>query len=122
MKPYFFSLLFVLSLLLASFVRAGDAIAGQTLPQLRTDSTDLFNEITDISRQIEQRTAKEEQDWQTERDDLSLPGREDSLTAASADSLLIPHRLSYRNRLDSLYRRSERGTLMLPVHSNLAAS
>lgn len=122
MKPYFFSLLFVLSLLLASFVRAGDAIAGQTLPQLRTDSTDLFNEITDISRQIEQRTAKEEQDWQAERDDLSLPGREDSLTAASADSLLIPHRLSYRNRLDSLYRRSERGTLMLPVHSNLAAS
>ncbi|WP_298652963.1 DUF3078 domain-containing protein [uncultured Proteiniphilum sp.] len=88
------------------------------------DSLDLFRDITDISRQIERRTAQPVEMRQAES--LSLQS-----AAAYSDSIIIPRVFPvretvpvvpadsiyrFRNPLDSLYLRKENGTLQLPAN------
>lgn len=84
------------------------------------DSIDLFQNITDIGKQIEQRTAPPQ----------SLQSVEAALTIHALDTLprsISPQRMlqqsersahpQYRNPLDSIYVRNESGTLQLPMEN-----
>lgn len=93
------------------------------------DSLDLFKDITDISRQIERRTA---QPKEIEESEIVIP--EQDAASFSPDTLkrkvifpqaplldnVLPVRIdsipSFKNPLDSIYTRKENGTLQLPVN------
>lgn len=122
--------------LIASFFTIGAAVAvdGQLMPNPLNvpDSTDLFHDITDISKQIRERASRPEtpQDpGRIEAESLSLPsdtfpviGVPDSVPSPAVtprlDSFvpIQPVRVS-RNPLDSIYTRKGNGTLQLPLYS-----
>lgn len=100
-----------LSLLVFSFATAEVALAVpvDALRSVATaDTTELFHDITDISRQIEKRTIGQQQDSHYVPDTISAAGLEQE------PLLLNGERVSYVNPLDSLYPRNEEGILMLP--------
>ncbi len=71
------------------------------------DTTELFHDITDISRQIEKRTIGQQQDSHF-HDSSHVTVKEQKHSIIDGDSL------HYVNPLDSLYPRNEEGILMLP--------
>ncbi len=75
------------------------------------DSLGLFRDITDISRQIERRTARS---GETVNDlvipPVPVPASEETISIIPVDSTLL-----FRNALDSIYFRSANGTLQLPI-------
>lgn len=117
MKGYNFPLFLILLLLLASTGRAGEAHSMNTR-FLAGDSTDLFHDVTDVSLQIEQRATKQDGDWTLQLQEVPALTEEDSLSGASSDTLFKASSFMFRNPLDSIYQRSERGTLILPDYSN----
>ncbi len=114
MRVHYFLFTITLSLLTFSFTRAGEAYMVPTAALRSADSieisdtTDLFHNITDISRQIEQRTAGQNQDRLTTAAQSQAVGSRYRLSGTTVDSL------HNANPLDSLYQRNEQGTLMLP--------
>lgn len=94
-----------------------------------TDSLDLFRDITDISRQIERRTAQPKEIEESRIESLeqipdiispdTLPEKIIIPEASLLDDIL-PVRTDtvrrYKNPLDSLYTRKGNGTLQLPVN------
>jgi len=112
MRVHNLLLTITLSLLTVSVVRAGEAVDVATVTLESADSTDLFYDITDISRQIEQQTTKQLQ----ERGDTAL--RNPVIGVELPQSGINRDSLRFANPLDSLYSRNENGTLMLPPPSN----
>lgn len=124
-----------LSLLVFSFATTEAAFAepADTLRSAATaDSSDLFNDVTDISRQIEQQTIVQEQEYYSVPDSTSSDSLEQEhysvSDSTSPDSLKQEQLIHRRKRfhfvgpLDSLYLRNEQGVLMLPSLSRYHAS
>jgi len=131
MKRLFFSLI-------VSFFSIGAMVAfnARVMPEPVSvlDSTDIFHDITDISKQIKQRAARSELN---QSPDTSLqvpitipeqtteaPEMPDGLILPSLDSIVsvdsivpIADLIIKKNPLDSLYSRKENGTLQLPLYS-----
>jgi hypothetical protein len=88
------------------------------------DSLDLFRDITDISKQIERRTAPPEviesntgtslMPTQTLPDSLIIPPL--PITGEPVPTAPVALHPVFRNPLDSLYSRKENGTLQLPLY------
>lgn len=121
MKRLYFPLFLTLSLLFSGIAWADETVMVPPVSRQVADSTDLFYDITDISRQIEQRTARQEHGPAVSDGDI-LIREQQYLSGKSTDSLLAGKRGAYHNPLDSLYQRNEQGMLMLPLHPDLAAS
>ena len=100
-----------LSLLVFSFATAEVAYA-VPVDALRSaatvDTTDLFHDITDISRQIEKRTIVQQQDRHSMPDSTSVAGVGQQHAIIKGDTVV------YVNPLDALFPRNEQGLLMLP--------
>lgn len=83
------------------------------------DSLKLFRDITDISRQIEKQTLSSDypQDIDPQQPVVVLQNQDSLFSEKVTDEPLLQAWDStiYRNPLDSLYFRSENGTLQLPV-------
>ena len=81
------------------------------------DSIDLFQNITDISKQIEQRTAPTH-DLHSADGPMTIHAQDTLPQSISPQRMLLQSERSgppkYRNPLDSIYVRSENGTLQLP--------
>lgn len=122
-------------LILPFFVINAVIAADRTLmpdPVTVLDSTDLFHNITNISKQVQERAARSDSPQEQELIKLepamvtmdSVPVGEvvDSLTptvrSGRIDSIVpIMPSLIVRNPLDSLYTRKENGTLQLPLYT-----
>ncbi len=127
----------VLFSLIAIFFSVGVTVAlnanRMPAPVNVLDSTEIFNDITDISKQIRQRASSSGSGNSSEpiqSESIGVPGdipvafsRSDSVkppVVVSSDtvSILPLHQLFiYRNPLDSIYHRKENGTLQLPLFS-----
>ncbi len=96
------------------------------------DSTDVFRNITDISRQIEQRTTQSnEAQRMVDTPPIIIPQNKtllwDDAPRDTIRPIAIPRdtvrftslhkHLFYRNPLDSIYTRKENGTLQLPLYN-----
>ncbi len=81
------------------------------------DSLDLFRNITDISRQIERRTAQP-----GETHSVDIPPTPISALESTASIVPIDTTPRFRNPLDSIYLRKENGTLQLPVNMDSTES
>ncbi len=114
MRVHYFLLTIMLSHLVFSTAEAGEASvvpANAMRPahsMVQPDTTDLFHNITDIGRQIEQRKTGQNQDRQQTAFQSGVAVARHPLSLASVDTL------RYSNPLDSLYKRNEQGILMLP--------
>lgn len=89
-------------------------------PRQVSDSTDLFHDITDISRQIERRTSQPDITPE-EVIPQSVYTPEDTVPPVVSSQPIIPivpprKTFFIKNSLDSLYHRKENGTLQLPVN------
>lgn len=90
------------------------------------DSLDLFRDITDISRQIERRTAQPKEVVESgtiipQQPSDTLSGRVIIPPPVSVSREIVPvvpidSTLLFRNPLDSIYFRKENGTLQLPMN------
>lgn len=90
------------------------------------DSMDLFQNITDVSRQIEQRTAPRH-NIQTVAPAITNNPQDSLPVIISPQRILLAQpeqsdSLIYINPLDSIYMRNERGILQLPVMNTNMAS
>ncbi|NCB25557.1 MAG: hypothetical protein EOM62_08810, partial [Bacteroidia bacterium] len=97
----------------------GNVVYLSTVTLQDPDSLELFRDLTDISRQIEKRTLSSDslQDMNLQQP-VIVPQNQDNLLPEKVK--VKPHlpaldSTAYRNPLDSLYFRSENGTLQLPV-------
>jgi len=112
MRPLFFTILITLLPFIAN--------ASGTIQV--SDTLDLFENITDISRQIQQQAATADKQ-QVLMNDTSVPVLKDTVQAVKlrgkpavsflSDSLSLIR----RNPLDSLYQRGENGTLKIPPYN-----
>lgn len=97
-------IIFVFILSLSTMVRAGE-VESLYADTLRSEGDiDLFNNITDISRQINQRTTNQN----------IVPAQPATITPVPSESVIVRSTPPMRNPLDSMYTRNHNGILTLP--------
>lgn len=111
--PFFLSVLSFFALA----AQTADTVNVVSDPLQVLDSMDLFHDITDISRQIEQRTTPR-QDEQTVMPAITVTPQDSVPLIISPQRFLLQTEPgeppAYINPLDSIYLRRENGTLQLP--------